>query len=84
MLSRRHFLTAAACSGFAASSLPAAEEGFEPLFNGQDLSGWEGDTLLWTVDNGELVGRTPGIGYNDFLATAAQSGPPASQARPLA
>ncbi|MEZ5394571.1 MAG: DUF1080 domain-containing protein [Bryobacterales bacterium] len=74
MWSRRHFLTTAACSAFAGSSLPAAEEGFQPLFNGNDLSGWQGDTLLWTVDNGELVGRTPGIGYNDFLATAAEYG----------
>jgi hypothetical protein len=72
MWTRRHFLRTAACSTLLASSLPAAEEGFEPIFNGVDLSGWEGDTLLWFVENGELVGRTPGIGYNDFLATNAE------------
>ena len=45
------------------------DEGFEPLFNGRDLAGWEGDSLLWLVEDGMIVGRSPGIGYNDFLAT---------------
>jgi len=45
------------------------EDGFEPLFNGRDLTGWEGDSLLWLVEDGMLIGRSPGIGYNDFLAT---------------
>jgi hypothetical protein len=74
MWTRRHFLKTAGYGAFAASSLPAAENGFEPLFNGVDLTGWEGDTLLWLVENGELVGRSPGIGYNDFLATTAEYG----------
>jgi hypothetical protein len=69
MWTRRHFLKSSGYAAFAAASLPAAEDGFEPLFNGTDLTGWEGDTLLWVVENGELVGRSPGIGYNDFLAT---------------
>ena len=46
-----------------------AEEGFEPLFNGKDLTGWEGDAKLWIVEDGALIGRSPGIKYNDFLAT---------------
>ena len=74
MWSRRHFLQTAASSALLGSSLPAVEDGFEPLFNGKDLSGWEGDTLLWFVEDGELVGKTPGIGYNDFLATTAEYG----------
>lgn len=45
------------------------EEGFAPLFNGKDLAGWEGDAKLWIVQDGMLVGRSPGIRYNDFLAT---------------
>ncbi len=53
----------------AAASLPAQQDGFEPLFNGADLTGWEGDPFLWRVEDGVLVGRTPGISYNDFLAT---------------
>lgn len=67
-LTRRGFLGGALLTSLA-SSAPAAEDGFEPLFNGKDLTGWEGDTLLWVVENGELVGRSPGISYNDFLAT---------------
>ena len=57
--------------GPAAAAEPAAgnEEGFMPLFNGRDLTGWEGDAKLWLVEQGMLVGRSPGIKYNDFLAT---------------
>jgi putative heme-binding domain-containing protein len=31
----------------------------EPLFNGKDLTGWEGDPAVWSVENGEIVGRGP-------------------------
>ena len=59
----------------AATALAAeAEEGFVPLFNGKDLSGWEGDAKLWLVEDGVLVGRSTGIKYNDFLATAKSYG----------
>ena len=68
MLNRRRFL-AAAGAAVAARPSRSAEEDFTPLFNGQDLTGWEGDDLLWVVEDGELVGRSPGISYNDFLAT---------------
>jgi hypothetical protein len=51
-----------------------SEEGFVPLFNGKDLAGWEGDAKLWTVQDGVLVGKSPGINYNDFLATAKTYG----------
>jgi len=50
------------------------EEGFVPIFNGKDLTGWEGDSKLWIVENGLLVGRSPGIKYNDFLATTKTYG----------
>jgi hypothetical protein len=50
------------------------EEGFVPLFNGKDLTGWQGDTKLWIVEDGMLVGRSPGIAYNDFLATTKTYG----------
>ena len=49
--------------------VPASEEGFVSIFNGKDLGGWEGDTKLWLVEDGVLVGRSPGIDYNDFLGT---------------
>jgi hypothetical protein len=35
--------------------------GFFPLFNGKDLTGWEGDTMLWSARDGRLVGHSPGM-----------------------
>jgi hypothetical protein len=38
---------------------PAAEEpGFVSLFNGKDLSGWEGDAIHWSVQDGAITGKT--------------------------
>ena len=58
----------------AALAAETAEEGFLPLFNGKDLTGWEGDAKLWIVEDGVLIGRSPGIKYNDFLATTKTYG----------
>jgi putative heme-binding domain-containing protein len=44
--------------GFTLESLKAAAQG-EPLFNGKDLSNWEGDPAVWSVDAGEIVGKGP-------------------------
>jgi hypothetical protein len=40
--------------------LPAAEEkvGFRSLFNGKDLSGWEGNPAFWSVKDGTIHGQT--------------------------
>ena len=43
--------------------------GFRSLFNGKDLTGWEGDASLWLARNGVLVGDSPGLKHNEFLAT---------------
>jgi hypothetical protein len=59
---------------FAAPIFPDDDSGFRPLFNGKDLTGWEGDTKLWSADNGEIVGRSPGLKYNDFLASTERFG----------
>jgi pimeloyl-ACP methyl ester carboxylesterase/prenyltransferase beta subunit len=58
------------------SGLPAVVEtaGFAPLVNGDDLRGWEGDTRLWSVQNGMLVGRSSGLDHNEFLATTRPYG----------
>ena len=69
-VNRRSFL--AVMSGIAGASLAASEEGFVPLFNGTDLAGWEGDPFLWKVEDGVLIGRSPGIAYNDFLTTVRE------------
>lgn len=47
-----------------------AQDGFESLFNGKDLSGWKGDTSLWSVEDGCITGKTNGpdhLEYNKFL-----------------
>lgn len=33
-------------------------EGFKKLFNGMDLTGWDGDPRFWRVENGVLIGET--------------------------
>jgi putative heme-binding domain-containing protein len=58
------FLTATATAVF------AADDGFRPLFNGKDLSGWEGNPELWSVEDGAITGKTKGpeqLSYNQFL-----------------
>jgi hypothetical protein len=34
------------------------EAGFEPLFNGKDLAGWDGNSKFWSVRDGLLTGQT--------------------------
>jgi len=51
-----------------------AEEGFVPLFDGKTLTGWEGDAKLWKVEDGMIVGDSPGIKQNEFLATKKSYG----------
>lgn len=34
------------------------EDGFTSMFNGKDLSGWDGATEFWTVQDGAIVGET--------------------------
>lgn len=36
----------------------ADEAGFASMFNGKDLTGWDGDTKLWSVKDGCIVGQT--------------------------
>ena len=40
------------------------------FFNGKDLAGWEGNTNLWSVQNGEIVGKTSGLKDNEFLKSS--------------
>jgi hypothetical protein len=35
-----------------------AQEGFVALFNGKDLTGWDGEPGLWTVEDGVIVGTS--------------------------
>jgi len=48
----------------------AADAGFKPLFNGKDLTGWDGNPKNWSVEDGCLTGVTKDteiLPYNQFL-----------------
>jgi len=53
----------------AACATAFAQQGFQPLFNGKNLDGWDGDPRLWKVRDGVLVGSTEGVSLeaNSFL-----------------
>ena len=62
----------------AASSAPAQDGppakgrigGFVSIFNGKNLEGWDGNTNLWSVEDGCITGRTqadPKLTHNTFL-----------------
>lgn len=52
----------------------ADETAFRPLFNGKDLTGWEGDLSLWKVADSAIVGDSAGIKHNQFLSTKDEFG----------
>jgi len=48
-------------SGWAADNqlTPAGKKaGFVSIFNGRDLTGWDGDPRLWSVKDGAIRGQT--------------------------
>ncbi|MFO1492293.1 MAG: DUF1080 domain-containing protein [Kiritimatiellia bacterium] len=53
----------------AAAGLVRAEEGFTPMFNGTDLTGWRGKEGYWSVQDGAIRGDTTKkpLGKNTFL-----------------
>jgi len=67
------FITAivllSATSSLAWGAEPAkAPEGFKSLFNGKDLSEWEGNPAYWSVKDGCLTGVTDGsLKHNRFI-----------------
>ncbi|APW63636.1 3-keto-disaccharide hydrolase [Paludisphaera borealis] len=67
----RTLSTTLALSALIAASAAAADDAdFKPLFNGKDLTGWitPADKALFTVEDGEIVGRTKGdLKKNEFL-----------------
>ncbi len=63
-------LWAMAGAAEAPSGRAAQATGFVSLFNGKDLSGWDGDPSLWAVKRGAIVGQTSSerpINENTFL-----------------
>jgi uncharacterized protein (TIGR03067 family) len=63
MKSSIHFVPVSCLALLAAGvlSLPvtgATEDGFKSLFNGKDLTDWEGLTQFWSVKDGAITGQT--------------------------
>lgn len=64
MTPRLHSLVRSFIVAAMVAALPAAlraaddEDGFRPIFNGQDLDGWDGDQKFWSFQDGTITGRT--------------------------
>jgi hypothetical protein len=60
-----------ACAALCNVAIQAAgEPGWRELFNGKDLTGWDGNPELWSVKDGVIFGKTTGpdhLAYNQFL-----------------
>jgi putative membrane-bound dehydrogenase-like protein len=54
--------------------IQATAENAKDFFNGKDLTNWDGDPKLWSVEDGEIVGRSPGIKKNEFLRSHFTAG----------
>jgi putative membrane-bound dehydrogenase-like protein len=54
--------------------LVLTKENVGTFFNRKDLTGWIGDPKLWSVEEGELVGRTSGLKRNEFLRSDTAAG----------
>lgn len=55
---KRTHLLAIICAAFALSLTASAQEA-KAIFNGKDLTGWEGNPILWSVKDGCITGITP-------------------------
>ncbi len=66
---RAVLLTALAVLAFSPALL--ADSPSSEFFNGKDLAGWEGNTKLWSVKDGAIVGDTApdGLKGNTFLCS---------------
>src|SRR5439155_19410639 len=52
----------------------ATPDNAKDFFNGKDLSGWDGDAKLWSVKDGEIVGKSPGLKKNEWLRSHLLAG----------
>lgn len=63
-------LTAQTPAGGSEERSASVEPGFKTIFNGTDLTGWKGDTKIWSVRDGVITGQTSkesGLKHNNFL-----------------
>ncbi|HMX26794.1 MAG TPA: DUF1080 domain-containing protein, partial [Blastocatellia bacterium] len=70
----KHAITTIACVVFLAltanaqTANPKLERGFKHIFNGKDLTEWEGDAKHWSVEDGALTGVADGtLKMNSFI-----------------
>lgn len=49
---------ALASFAFAATAAFAADDGFKSIFNGKDLTGWDGNPMFWSARDGAIVGQS--------------------------
>ena len=49
---------AASLTAIAAIAQADDEAGFKSLFNGKDLTGWDGEAKFWSVKDGAILGKT--------------------------
>jgi hypothetical protein len=53
--------------GATQSPMLATKANVGRFFDGKSLAGWSGDPACWSVENGEIVGKTKGLAKNTFL-----------------
>jgi hypothetical protein len=65
-----------ACALVTASDAPEAQGKRVPLFDGRTFNGWEGDTKIWSIEDGAIVAGslTTTVPRNDFLCTTKSFG----------
>jgi hypothetical protein len=49
------FIASASALG---SAIRADDDGFQSIWNGKDLTGWDGDPTFWRVEDGAITGQT--------------------------
>ncbi|OYW18194.1 MAG: hypothetical protein B7Z55_11075, partial [Planctomycetales bacterium 12-60-4] len=73
---KRATLLLLACTAlFAQLDKAEKKEGFKPVLN-KSLKGWKGDSRLWKIEKGVLIGSTDGvkISKNTFLISEREYG----------
>jgi putative heme-binding domain-containing protein len=56
------------------SPIAVTQSNAAKFFDGATLANWRGDPKLWSVENGEIVGKTTGIEHNQFLISDYELG----------
>lgn len=66
----RSLATLAIAISIAHAAQTAHSSEFKPIFNGKDLTGWQGDTKFWSVKEGTITGQSTAdnpVPHNTFL-----------------